>query len=179
MAKSSNKPRRQEPPAPLAEPVPRNAARNGGSEAADPRAADQRALGRAISRASSNSRFSSSGRSSPCWKSARLINEMNACNCTARVGGGNGRCAYYDDARRSAGDGSVDQAQRRIRPLSRLRTRPACRRGRGGAAPPRPAAARVAGGEFGVRRRGGKFSSPQSLEKSRNQKILGASCSRD
>jgi hypothetical protein len=41
MAKSSNKPRRQEPPAPLAEPVPRNAARNGGSEAADPRAADQ------------------------------------------------------------------------------------------------------------------------------------------
>jgi hypothetical protein len=41
MAKSSKKSRRQEPPAPLAEPVPRDAARNGGSEAADPRAADQ------------------------------------------------------------------------------------------------------------------------------------------
>ena len=30
MAKSSKKPRRQEPPAPLAAHVPRNAARNGG-----------------------------------------------------------------------------------------------------------------------------------------------------
>jgi hypothetical protein len=35
MAKTSKKSRRQEPPAPLAAPVPRNAARNGGSEAAD------------------------------------------------------------------------------------------------------------------------------------------------
>jgi hypothetical protein len=49
---------------------------------------------------------------------------------------------------RSAGDGSAARAQRRTRP-SRLPTRPACRRGQGGAAPPRPAAACVAGGEFG------------------------------
>jgi hypothetical protein len=61
MAKSSKKPRRQGPPAPLAELVARNAARNGGSEGADPRAADQRALGRAAPPASSRRR-------ARCWR---------------------------------------------------------------------------------------------------------------
>jgi hypothetical protein len=95
MAKSSKKPRRQGPPAPLAELVARNAARNGGSEGADPRAADQRALGRA--------------------------------------------------------------APPRLVP------------------PPRALLAASLAADGGK----GKFSSPQSLEKSRNQKILGSSCSRD
>src|SRR5271154_3745990 len=42
---------------------------------------------------------------------------------------------------------------------------PACRLGQGGAAPSRPAATRVAGGEFGGCGGRGKFSSSQCLEK--------------
>jgi hypothetical protein len=107
MAKSSKKSRRQEPPAPLAAPVPRNAARNGGSEAAD---------------------------------SARPAHRLRQIVAVLEK-----RETYPPDA------------------LVQLQMR---RRGNG------RCALAAEGGK-------GKFSSRQSLEKSRNQKILGSPCSRD
>jgi hypothetical protein len=95
MAKSSKKPRRQGPPAPLAELVARNAARNGGSK-------------------------------------VRILERL-----TSGL--------------------SVGRRRPRLVP------------------PPRALLATSLAADGGK----GKFSSPQSLEKSRSQKILGSSCSRD
>ena len=141
--------------------------RDGGAEAADPGAADERALGRAYRRRRTDD------------DSARKAKARGYFTVYISSIADRPRAAYYDDARRSAGDGSAARAQRRTRPLSRLRS--AHLAAPAEAAPPRlgppPRALLQASSAADGGR--GKFSSPQSLEKSRSQKILGSPYSRD
>ena len=139
----------------------RDAPRDSGAEAAHRRAADERAFGRAYRacRAADDSARTADHRRDAGKARSRSTVWIRA---TADRPGrrGDGRRAYDDAARRSAGAGPADQAQRRTRSLSRLWAGPASRPGRVGAAPPRRAASAIAGGEFGGRRGGRKIIRP-------------------
>src|SRR5271155_4793527 len=99
----------------------RDAPRDSGAEAAHRRAADERAFARAYRacRAADDSARTADHRRDAGKARSRSTVRIRA--ITDRPGRrGDGRRAYDDAARRSAGVGPVDQAQRRARSLSRL-----------------------------------------------------------
>ena len=118
MSKRSKKPPATKPLRPPSRP------RDSGAETAHRRAADERAFARAYRacRATDNSARTADHRRDAGKARSRSTVWVRA--TTDRPGRrGDGRRAYDDAARRSAGVGPADQAQRRARPLSRLRAR--------------------------------------------------------